>query len=542
MKGMNIIMKFYYNDYVEINSNIKLIQYKNDYRAIDISTSVLLKVNTTAALILNILNEKIKIGLLIERMYELLGSEGNKIDENDILEILFFLYCKKFIYLQKNKKKSTIILINPCTSNKKGNVRKINCSPPLGLLLIGTNLRENDFDVKIIDMNIEDLCEDDILYRISSINFNYVGISMNFSMCARSSLRIAKLIKDKYKDVPIILGGNHATFTYEEFIHNYYIDYVIKYSGHETFVELIKILDNIDFREKDLLKCRGIVFYKQNEIISTTEREKYYELNEIPLFDWNLICFELYDKNHRWNLFTSIGCTNSCHFCSTSIFNSAYKISKMQASSIIEHIKNILYYENARYIYLTFVDDAFTCDKRRIQELCNLIVQNNLMFHWGCNARVDQIDYDLIQLMRKSGCDTMFFGIESCDEQVLLKTNKKIKVDMIEKLRCVKKSGISIILSFILGLPGETKSSLEKVREFIKIIKPQYAMFSFLVLYPGTEYFINKEQYGLKQINDNIELYENYIPYVETNELTAEDQLEAYIELVEFSEKIKKFD
>lgn len=529
-------MKFYYNDYVKINSKIKLIQYKNDYRALNISTGILLKLNTTATLVLMILNERIKISVLMEQLCELLENESDKLNENDILETLSFLYCRKFIYLEKNIKKSTIVLINPCTSNEKGTIRKINCSPPLGLLLIGTNLRENDFDVKIIDMNIEDLCEDDILHRIRNINFNYIGISMNFTMCAESSLRIAKLIKDEYKNIPIILGGNHATFTYKEFLHNYYVDYVIKYSGHETFVELIKILDNTNFTQKELLTCNGIAFYTENKIVSTTEREKYYEINELPLFDWNLVPFELYHENRRWNLFTSVGCTNSCYFCSTSRFNSANKISKMQANTIIKHIQNIFYYENARHIYLTFVDDAFTCDKKRIKELCNLIIENNIKIYWGCNARVDQIDYDLIQIMKKSRCDTMFFGIESCDEQVLLKTNKNIRSDMIEKLTYAKKAGISITLSFILGLPGETKESLQKVKEFINIIKPKYARFSFLVLYPGTEYFINREKYGLRQINDSIELYENYIPYIETNELTAEDQLQAYIELIEFAE------
>lgn len=519
------------DDFVFLNTDVKLVSYSENYRALHTITGILIKLNATSALILTILEQKQSFQELLLKLKDLLPDD--KIDQIIIQNFLMVLYCKGFVNIEKNPLKPTILLINPNTSDSKDNYRKKNTSPPLGLILIGTVLADNDFNVCIVDMDIENLTSNDIIYRIKDIKFDYVGISINFSMCAKSSINIAKHIKEKYNDITIIVGGNHATFTWEDLLLEKCIDFVVRYNGHDTFTDLIKILELKNYNTTNLLGCKGIAFRNNGKILSTVERDKMYDLDKIPLFDWNLVSIHLYSENKRWNLFTSVGCTNSCHFCSTSAFNGRCGIRRMSYPRILEHIENIYKYENNDYINLVFVDDAFTADKQRIIGLCGEIIDRKIKIKWACNARADQIDEDLLRFMKKANCSAMFFGVESCDENVLLSTNKKLKVDLKQKFMEVKSYGIAITLSFIIGLPKETKDSLFKIEEFIQSVHPNKAKFSFLVLYPGTEYYTNKEKYGIRQLITDWDQYECYMPYIETEDLSAEDQLEALIRLTE---------
>ncbi len=524
-------MKLMPDDLVSLSTEVKLVSYSENYRALHLITGILIKLNTASALILTLLEQKQSFQELLIKLRDILPDE--EISQPDIQNFLTDLYCKGFIKLEKNPSKPTVLLINPSTPNSKDNYRKKETSPPLGLVLIGTVLADNDYNVCIIDMDTENLTEDQILYRIKDIKFNYVGISMNFSMCANSSLNIARQIKGKYKDIPVIAGGNHATFTWEDLLREEYIDFVIRYNGHNTFADLIKILELKNHNTADLLACKGIAFRSEGKLLSTADRDKIYDLDKIPLFDWNLVPLHLYSENKRWNLFTSVGCTNSCHFCSTSAFNGRCGIRRMSYPRILEHIENIYKYENKDYLNLVFVDDAFTADKQRIIGLCREIIDRKLKIKWACNARADQVDEELLSFMKKANCSAMFFGVESCDEDVLISANKKLKVDLKQKFLEIKSYGIAITLSFIIGLPKETKDSLLKIEEFIQEVRPYKAKFSFLVLYPGTEYYINKEKYGIRQLITDWDQYECYMPYIETEDLSAEDQMEALIRLTE---------
>lgn len=519
------------DDIVSLSTEVKLVSYSENYRALHVITGIIINLNASSALILTILKQKQYFKDILLKLNNLLPNE--EIDQTVIQNFLIDLYCKGFINIEKNPSKPTVLLINPNTTNSKYNYRKENASPPLGLVLIGTVLADNDYNVRIIDMDIENLIQDDILYRIRDIKFDYVGISMNFSMCANISLNIAKQIKDKYKNIPVIVGGNHATFTSEDLLLEKCIDFVIRYNGHDTFNDLIKILERKNYNVADLLECKGIAFRNEGKILSTANRDNMYDLDKIPLFDWNLIPLHLYSENQRWNLFTSVGCTNSCHFCSTSAFNGRCRIRQMSYPRIMEHINNIYKYENKDYINLIFLDDAFTADKQRIIGLCSEIIDYRLKIKWACNARADQVDEELLRFMKKANCSSIFFGVESCDKDVLLSTNKKLKVDLNQKFLEVKSHGIAITLSFIIGLPKETKNSLSKIEELIKSVRPYNAKFSFLVLYPGTEYYINKEKYGIRQLITDWDKYERYMPYIETEALSAEDQMEALIRLTE---------
>lgn len=519
------------DDFVALNSDVKLVSYSENYRALHVITGIIIKLNTTAALVLTILEEKKSFQELILSLEGLLPDSN--IEQDKIRELILELYCRGFVDIEKNISKPTILLINPSTTDSKSSYRKRNTSPPLGLLLIGTVLSENDYNVYIVDMDIENLIPSDIIYRIKEIRFNYVGISMNFSLCANSSLNVARQIKQMYNDVPIIIGGNHATFMSNDLIREQCVDYIIKYNGHDTFVDLVNILERKNFKEEDLLMCKGITFRSGKNFIDTEERDKMYDLNKIPLLDWNLLALNLYLDSQRWCLFTSIGCTNSCHFCSTSAFNGRCGIRRMSHQRIIEQIENIFKYAKEDSIELIFVDDAFTADKNRVIELCKEINNRRIKIKWGCNARADQVDKELLGFMKKAHCNAIFFGVESCDEDVLISTNKRLNIDLREKFLEVQSFGIDITLSFIIGLPKETKYGLLKMEDFIRDVRPHNAKFTFLVLYPGTEYYINKDKYGIRQLVTDWNEYERYRPYLETDNLSAEEQMEALIRLTE---------
>ena len=130
-------------------------------------------------------------------------------------------------------------------------------------------------------------------------------------------------------------------------------------------------------------------------------------------------------------------------------------------------------------------------------KLCNLLIKENLDLVWTCQTRVDKVDLELLKLMKKAGCVSILYGIESLAQESLDSIKKGVKVKNIEKsLKETQEAGIEARCSMMLGLPGETKEAVEKTISLLIKWNPSFVQFHTTIAFPGTELYNNSEKYG----------------------------------------------
>jgi len=180
---------------------------------------------------------------------------------------------------------------------------------------------------------------------------------------------------------------------------------------------------------------------------------------------------------------------------------------------------------------ISFVDDNFTFNKHRVKVLCKAILKRGFDFPWSCSARVDNIDENLLKLMNDSGCEEIFFGIESGSQRILDRVRKGFKLEQAEKaIKLAKKFGIKVTVSFILGLPGESKETIRETINFAKKLDADSYIFSFATPFPGTELYKNLEKLGCRVVDRDLSHYTCHYPVMETEDFNIYDLQTAWIE------------
>ncbi|MFH1612148.1 MAG: radical SAM protein, partial [bacterium] len=382
-----------------------------------------------------------------------------------------------------------ILLINPSFNLKEqyGEAGKIlSLRLPMGLLYIATYLEKQGVNVKIVDAQIQELSK--IFFEKYFEHFlpDIVGISA-CTPTFHEALRILSIIKSISPSIKTSMGGIHPSFFSENVLKHNEVDFVIRGEGEITFWESI----NKNF---DLTGIDGISYKNDNGIvIHNKDRVPISNLDILPFPNRKLLPFEKYVET----IITSRGCPFNCIFCSAkNILGEKYRT--RSALNVVEEIGSFI--ENGTTFFFV-LDDNFCVNKKRVEEICLLLIQKNYhkKIEWGCETRVDLVDEKMLNLMRKSGCIRIFFGLETHSQKLLDTLNKNVKIEENEKaVKLAQKSGMEVRGSFILGIPGETKEESIKTIKYAKKLKLTEAKFSLITPYPGTKLFEIAQNEGLK--------------------------------------------
>jgi radical SAM superfamily enzyme YgiQ (UPF0313 family) len=368
---------------------------------------------------------------------------------------------------------------------------------PLGLGYLAAVLQSANIEVKIVDLRYDVKKEFNAL--LTSFSPDIVGISC-MTQNHREAFKVARYVKSK-SDALVVLGGVHATFMYEEILLSQKeIDILVIGEGENTLLELCQWVKNNKLYE-DLKNIQGIAFRDGDGIYRTPDRLKIEELDGLPTpaFDCaTLPTIEEYLKISRTlPILTSRGCPYNCAFCSTSVMHGRQYRTRTP-EKIIEEIEFLKNTYNVSSFY--FVDDTFTVNKERAKKICLELLIRNLDISWGCSARVDTLTPDLIKLMKSSGCNTIFFGIESLNDDILRKIKKGFTTkQVVNSVKLALDEGIVIDTSFILGIPGDELHSGIRIQKFVKKYKINgRVLTNTLQILPGTDMYIHPEKYGIE--------------------------------------------
>ncbi|MBR9678273.1 MAG: radical SAM protein [Nanoarchaeota archaeon] len=376
-----------------------------------------------------------------------------------------------------------ILLSLPDKSGLIDKIQVIETIPNISLAYLGSTLRRDGFEVKVVDPRNTDL------FRvIESFSPNLIGFSA-YTEEVKSVARTALRIKKDFPEKLIVLGGAHASalpiLTLKEFP---VFDACVVGEGE---IPLVRIARGEDFKDID-----GLAF-RQGDKVRYNPPLYIKNLDALPFPDWNLFDLKSYAgeytdhvrpfrKQLELPVSASRGCPFKCSFC----FNISKNYRSRSAENVFEELKRNVRVLGAKRIQ--FVDPTFGVDKKQAEKLCSLLIESGLgkEFEWFAGTRVELASREFMENVKRAGCSNLFIGVESGDQEILNGFKMGVTTRQIRKVfENAKKIGLNTHASFILGLPGETRDSLKRTIEFAKGLDTKFVIFSILTPYPGTKVF-----------------------------------------------------
>lgn len=366
---------------------------------------------------------------------------------------------------------------------------------PIGLGYIATAIYNAGFNFEILDLDKLRFSDSEIEEYIRNAKFDVVAMG-----CIVTGYKYVKKISEiikKYKDVPIIVGNSVATSIPNIIMNRMKVDIGVVGEGDKTIIELLKALrDNISLDE-----VKGIFYKKNNEVIFTPPREIIQNLGDLPFIKYDLFDIKFYlekgrnqipepypiefEKIKALPVNTARGCPFKCGFCYHVFRNVKYRTRSIE--HIGQEIKFLI--EKFGVNYILFCDELSLFTRKRAYKLADYIISNKLDFFWIADCRAGlfrEEDLDLALKLKKAGCISLGYSLESADDVILAKMNKKITVkDFIIQTRVLYKAGINTSTSLVIGYPEETPETLQKTFD-VCYENDIYPSAGYLLPQPGT--------------------------------------------------------
>lgn len=409
--------------------------------------------------------------------------------------------------------KSNVILINSPTITDQfiGAERYY----PLGLLALGSVLVNENINVKIIDVNnryysrkidkeiLSSFLEHELRSLIEEHHPTVIGIGCIFAGAFYGLKIIAKWIKENYSNIPIVIGGTHATIFANSILEAFkFIDYIVIGEGEYTFLQLVRLLESGGYNSIEMLE--GIAFRKHGKVMITSKNNFIKELDNLPKINYDLVnVIDYHMDTDNWYspkklslgqpfpIITSRSCPERCNFCSMKLVQ-GLKTRFRSAENVVAEIELLYNKYDSRVFH--FMDDNLTIHKRRIIDICNGIVKRNLniQFDTPNGLAIRRLDDDIIQALISAGLTRVFIAIESGSEyirnDVIGKHLSNAKIyEVVEKLS--KYKHLYIHAFFIIGMPEETIQTLDESFNMIKTLPLDRIGVFYATPYPGTRLF-----------------------------------------------------
>jgi radical SAM superfamily enzyme YgiQ (UPF0313 family) len=331
------------------------------------------------------------------------------------------------------------------------------------------------------------------------------------------------MAKESDKDMVVIVGGIHPTAKPEETLSIPFFDFLVHGEGEITTQELLDAI----IAKRDLTKIKGISYKKDGKILNNDSRPEITNVDDIPFDNRDLLIdSEKYPKEALGQIHTSRGCSYNCAYCSSSIIWGE-KVRFRSVTNVIEEI-NYLYHQY-RVKDINFADDNFLLDPERVRALCDEILNRRLKINWRCCARADIHRYfnaDLLKLMHKAGCKQICIGFESGSQKLLDAVNRGVNLTNIkETIKMMNDAHIKLHADFIIGLPGETETTLKETFDLMKLVWDWCRPTTTVVLfkpYPGTTADELKELIDYKGLQNGFKKIFNYAESHNVRRLTTE--------------------
>jgi len=367
-----------------------------------------------------------------------------------------------------------VLLVYPKTANAFNVLEGDRIAP--GLLYLASATRAAGHNVQIVISDSQH-----IMKYVQNFAPDIVGVSSN-TATYQEAADIVRVVKIFSPEMKTVMGGAHVTFEPVTAIEETGTEYVVRGEGETSFPMLLDACQN----RIELGEVPGLC-YREGSNIVVKEIAYVENLDTIPYPSADLI-----PRNavHKPFVYSSRGCPHRCSYCTIPAFyDGKYRVRAINI--VLDEIMSLC---DAGFSHFLFLDDNFTSDTRRVEALCDGMIEMGIKIRWGCQARTDRIaeNPNLVSKMAKAGCTSMTIGIESGIDQILDSYNKKITLDQVhEAIRIMDSSNIVDFWYYMFGSADsyDTIDFWEANAEFLFDIDRDLVNISIFTPYPGTAVF-----------------------------------------------------
>jgi anaerobic magnesium-protoporphyrin IX monomethyl ester cyclase len=387
-----------------------------------------------------------------------------------------------------------VFLINPPQTFYPGSDQPAG-NLPLGLMYIAAVLEESSYKTEILDAFLTDdafvqdgktisvgLSNEKIKAQIKNRKPDIVGIAGPFTCQIEHSLRISSLAKEVDPSILTVVGGPHVTVVPKGFLEEAKnVDIAVIGEGEYAMRDIAECFQG----KKRLEDILGIAYRKNGEIKVNSPRPFIRDLDILPYPAYDHVNMEQYlnpkkigyrsFRDRAISMITSRGCPFNCCFCSVHL-HMGKGFRAHSEKYVLSHIEFVVDAFKVKNIF--FEDDNLTFDIPRFEAICDGLISRKIKIGWETpnGVRADCLNLDLLKKMKKSGCNSVFFGVESGDQQVLDNVICK-SLDLnrvVEVARLCRNIGLKTGGFYIIGFPGETKENMQRTVNFALGLKRDY--------------------------------------------------------------------
>lgn len=373
--------------------------------------------------------------------------------------------------------------------------------PPLLLAYAAAYIRSQGHEVELIDAEVDSISVEDFISKVEHSLPDYI-IFETSTASFKNDVEVAREIKEKVA-CKVVFVGPHVSALPVESMEGNNLDAVIVGEYELSLGEYIETGPN---------DTKGVCYRRQDgKVILNPPRDYLANLDLLPFPARDLIPNYKYFDPILKNPFTFVlsgrGCPYRCTFCNWPQVMTGRRYRLRSAKNIVDELE-VLQNEYHLKSFL-FNDDTFTANKRHAIAVCDEMISRGIKLPWGCYARADDNDRQMLEKLKEAGCWLLKVGVESGDQKILDNVNKQYKIEeVVEGINLMRSVGLDTHCTFVFGLPGETEETIKKTIEFSKSLNPDTAQFSTAVPYPGTELHTYLKEQGYLLTED----WEKYMP------------------------------
>lgn len=365
---------------------------------------------------------------------------------------------------------------------------------PLGKASLAAFLRSHGFSVSIIDNALENLSDSELSEAIKTYSPDIIGTG-GMTIQWRDSLRIARISRESTCGKALIVGGGvHLTVAPEEGLRDF--DIVVVGEGEHTLLELCQAYE----QGLSLDEIPGLVFMGQDDRIRRTGLRPYELcLDSFPFPALDILPVRRYHDflitgERAISVMTGRGCPYNCTFCASPLL--------YQRKARTHSVKPVLdWMETLASTYgctnFRIMDDTFASSRSRVVEFCEEVQNRGLHWNMTCLTHVSTADPEMFAAMQAAGFSIVALGIESGNDQVLQKINKRITSEQAARAVAMAKSaGLAVEALFMIGNIGETRETILDTLAFARKHNPPFEngqrvgfnWFQFATPFPGSRF------------------------------------------------------
>ena len=351
----------------------------------------------------------------------------------------------------------------------------------LGIMTISSLLEKYGHHSEVVEAEYKAVSR-----KLDTGNFAMVAFS-TMSLYCYSYLKLNRKLKETYP-VFSVFGGPHPTF-FPEMIQQDGVDGICIGEGEYPMLDLVNNLSS----GKAITDIPNWWVKSNGHIHKNGLRPLIADLNELPLPD-----HDIFRRAVPWDIWRAVimtgrGCPYGCTYC----YNNAYKklyagcgkiVRRRSVDNVISELETLR--QHACYRYIQISDDLFTISSEWIKEFCEKY-REKIDLPFSCFARVNHITQEMVDNLRQAGCGRIIIGVETGDERVRLDVFKRKMTndEIVATSRMIKKAGIKLMTTNILGIPGASMESDYQTLELNIKLKPDFAAVNLLQPYPRTEIY-----------------------------------------------------